>query len=83
MSQVRALEAERSEVMARLDTLRKGKAKRVDKEEREKVDKEWSRIKGVAKRRGRIVEEMWKMIEDCVESSETREELRERFEIDG
>lgn len=68
--------------MARLEVLRAGKAKKVSREERETVEREWRDMRGVAGRREAIVKEMWGMIEEVVENG-VREELKERFEMDG
>ena len=62
--------------------LKAGKAKKVTKTEREDVENEWKRWCSVAKRRTKIVGEMWKIIEDWVGDQERRMELREMFALD-
>ena len=77
-----ALETERQDLEARLESLRAGKVKKVTKEEREKVEKEWRVMRGVAVRREKISKEMWKTIEGFVGEKEERAELRERLGLD-
>lgn len=83
ISDVHALESAKSEVLARLESLRAGKAKKVSKQERESVEKEWKKTVAVAKKREKIAGEMWKLIADQLPDDEKREELREAFDLDG
>lgn len=78
-----ALEAEKTAITARLEGLKAGKAKKVTAEEREEVDKEWKRWRGVAARREKIAGEMWREIVEVVGDEEMRAELREAFDLDG
>lgn len=68
--------------MARLESLKEGKAKKVTKEQREEVEKEWKMAVRVARMRVRIAREMWGYIEDQVQDKEAREELRESLGLD-
>ncbi|CAE7209566.1 hypothetical protein P3342_011899 [Pyrenophora teres f. teres] len=83
VTHVHALETEKTQLAARLDALRKGKAKKITQEERERVDKEWARWGKVARARERIVKDMWAMIEEGVPDQGVREEMREMFDLDG
>ena len=78
-----ALEAEKATVEKRLGALKAGKAKKITPEERAEVERAWKVSVGTAKRREVIAREMWKVIADVVPEREMREELRERFELDG
>lgn len=80
---VAALEAEKVQLTARLGALRAGKAKMVTPEEREEVEREWSRFGALARKRGGIARDMWRFIADQVPDAEKREELREAFDLDG
>jgi 26S proteasome regulatory subunit (ATPase 3-interacting protein) len=82
VSNISTLDKEKSEIMARLEVLREGKAKKVTKEQREEVEGEWKVAKRVAKRRERIAKEMWGYIADQVQEKEEREELREKLGLD-
>jgi 26S proteasome regulatory subunit, ATPase 3, interacting protein len=82
ISSVSALESEKSEILVRLETLKAGKAQKVTKEERQNVEVERKKWAGVCKRRKKIANEMWKLIEDNVSEIEIREELREAFGMD-
>ncbi|CAO2656309.1 Nn.00g051120.m01.CDS01 [Neocucurbitaria sp. VM-36] len=82
VTNVHALESNKAEMMARLESLKAGKAKKVTKEEREHVEKDWKRSVGVAKRREKIAGNMWKFIADQLPDQEKREELREAFDLD-
>ncbi|KAJ4365773.1 hypothetical protein N0V83_008394 [Neocucurbitaria cava] len=83
INDVHALESDKSKTLARLESLKAGKAKKVTKEEREQVEEEWKKGVSVAKKRGKIAGEMWKFIADLVPDEEKREELREVFDLDG
>ncbi|KAH7378812.1 homologous-pairing protein-like protein 2 [Pyrenochaeta sp. MPI-SDFR-AT-0127] len=83
VSSVQALDAERAEMLARLQSLRAGQAKKVTRQEREGVEKEWKRMVVVAKKREKIAGEMWRFIADQLPDPEKREELREAFDLDG
>ena len=82
VSSVQALEAEKAVILARLETLKAGKAKKVTKEERVAIDEQLSKWSGVRKRREKIVGEMWKLIEDVLEGPEKKAEIRESFCLD-
>ena len=78
-----ALEAEKKQIEARLDTLRKGKVKKITKDEREAVEGEWKRCCAVARKRDKIAKEMWATIEEGLPDQTARAELREMFDLDG
>lgn len=82
MSSVQALDAEKGEIVARLHSLKAGKAKRVTKEERDGVEKEWKKWSAAAKIREKISKEMWTFIEDLVPEKEKRADVRERLGLD-
>jgi len=77
------MEDEKKHIEARLDTLRKGKAKKITKDEWEAVEGEWKRCCAVARKRDKIAKEMWAMIEEGLPDQTTRVELREMFDLDG
>ena len=79
---VHALESEKAEIMARLESLKLGKAKKVTKEQRGEVEKEWKKCGGVARRRERIASECWRFVEDQVQDREKAAELRECLGLD-
>lgn len=79
---MRALEAEKALIVARLDSLRAGKAKKVTKREREEVESEWKKWGACARKRRRICEGVWGVIEDAVGEGEKRVELREALGLD-
>ncbi|KAI2475705.1 Tat binding protein 1-interacting [Pyrenophora tritici-repentis] len=83
VTHVHALEQEKTQLETRLDALRKGKAKKISREEREGVEMEWKKWGRVAKARERIVKEMWGVIEEGVGDLAVREEMREMFDLDG
>ncbi|KAF1843896.1 Tat binding protein 1-interacting [Cucurbitaria berberidis CBS 394.84] len=83
VSNVHALESEQVEILARLENLKAGKAKKVTEVERMDVERQWKKGVGVAKRREKIAREMWKLIADQLPDQELREELREAFDLDG
>ena len=80
--QVQALQAEKTEIRARLDSLKAGKAKKVTKEQREEVEKEWKKCGAVARKREKVARTVWEYIEDTVQDKEAREELREELGLD-
>ncbi|KAF2751632.1 Tat binding protein 1-interacting, partial [Sporormia fimetaria CBS 119925] len=82
VASVTALEAEKADIVGRLETLKTGKAKKVTQKERETIEGEWKKWSGVAKRRQRIVGEVWRLIEEGVPEKDAREELRERLGLD-
>lgn len=82
VSSLQILEAEKAGIVNRLDMLKAGKAKKVTQKEREDVESEWKKWSGVAKRRGKIVGEMWKMIEDVLPDAEKKQEIRESLGLD-
>jgi 26S proteasome regulatory subunit (ATPase 3-interacting protein) len=82
LTNVAALENEKKEIAARLQSLREGKAKMVTKEQREEVEKEWARVCRVARKREAVAKGMWGFIEDRVEGREAREEVREMLGLD-
>jgi 26S proteasome regulatory subunit (ATPase 3-interacting protein) len=82
VSSVQALEAEKAEILARLETLKAGKAKKVTKEETVAIDEQRSKWSSVRKRREKIVGEMWKLIEDVLEGPEKKAEIRESLCLD-
>lgn len=68
---------------ARLDALRKGKAKKITKDERDAVKGEWKKCCAVARKRDKIVKEMWAIIEEGLPDQAARAECREMFDLDG
>ncbi|KAF2658130.1 Tat binding protein 1-interacting [Lophiostoma macrostomum CBS 122681] len=82
VSSVQTFEAEKTEILVRLETLKAGKAKKVTKEERCAIDEQWKKWSGVRKRREKIVGEMWKMIEDVLDGPEKKAEVRESLGLD-
>jgi 26S proteasome regulatory subunit (ATPase 3-interacting protein) len=82
VASVQGLEAERDEIVSRLESLTQGKAKKVTKEQREQVEKEWKKVCGVARKREIIARRAWEFIEDQGLEKEAREELRERLGLD-
>ncbi|OAL46064.1 Tat binding protein 1-interacting [Pyrenochaeta sp. DS3sAY3a] len=83
LSGVAALTEEKTAIEKRHQGLRKGEVKMLGKGEREKLEGEWKRMRSAAGRRERIVREMWGVIEDSLGEREEREELREKFDLDG
>ncbi|KAF2641413.1 TBPIP-domain-containing protein [Massarina eburnea CBS 473.64] len=82
IANVQALEAEKNEILYRLETLKAGKVKKVTRKERDEVEKEWKTATTASKRRVKIAVDMWKLIEDMVDGKEKREELREALGLD-
>jgi 26S proteasome regulatory subunit (ATPase 3-interacting protein) len=64
--------------------LKAGKAKKVTREMREEVEKEWKMWARVSRRRERVARECWRWIEDVpgMQEKEKREELRESLGLD-
>jgi 26S proteasome regulatory subunit (ATPase 3-interacting protein) len=62
--------------------LKAGKAKKVTQKERDGIEGEWKKWNGVARRRERIVKEMWRLIEDVIVDKEKRGEVREALGLD-
>jgi 26S proteasome regulatory subunit (ATPase 3-interacting protein) len=62
--------------------LKAGDAKKVTKEQREQVEKEWKKAGSVARKREKVAREVWEYIEDSVQDKEAREELREELGLD-
>jgi 26S proteasome regulatory subunit (ATPase 3-interacting protein) len=77
VNNVAALETEKAEILARLHNLKAGQAKKVTKEQREEVEREWSKCSKVARKREKLARNVWGFIEDQIEGRELREELRE------
>ncbi|KAF2730254.1 hypothetical protein EJ04DRAFT_445512 [Polyplosphaeria fusca] len=83
VSSVSALEAEKAAITARLESLKRGKVKKVTQKEREDVESEWRKWKGVSARRVKIAGEMWKMVEDAHEGDKEKiAEVREMLGLD-
>lgn len=82
VASVANLEAEKAEILTRLESLKQGKAKKVTKEQREEVEREWKKAGRVARKREKLARECWRFIEDRVGDREVREELRERLGLD-
>jgi 26S proteasome regulatory subunit (ATPase 3-interacting protein) len=84
VSSVKSLQSEKTELTERLGALKEGKAKKVTKKERDDVENEWRKWNTATKRREKIVDEMWKIIEDCLPdpSPEKKTELREALGLD-
>jgi hypothetical protein len=82
LSAISSLEQEKVEIVARLEGLRKGSAKKVTAQERERVEKEWKVVTGVEKRREAIARVMWVMVEDGTESKDVLADLREGWGLD-
>lgn len=82
ISNVQALEVEKTDIIARLDSLKAGKAKKVTKKERDEVEAEWKKWSAVAKKREKIACEMWRMIEDTLPDAEKKAEVREGLGLD-
>ncbi|KAI4655739.1 hypothetical protein J4E93_000454 [Alternaria ventricosa] len=83
VASVTTLETEKEQIESRLDGLKKGKAKKVTTSEREAIEKEWKKSIRVAKKRQKIVKEMWEMIAEQIPDPQEREDQRERFDLDG
>ncbi|KAG9192357.1 hypothetical protein G6011_11091 [Alternaria panax] len=83
ITDVHTLEAERAEIETRLDGLRKGKAKKVTATEREAIEREWKKSVYMAKMRQKIATEVWRTIEEGLPDQQTRDEHREKFDLDG
>jgi 26S proteasome regulatory subunit (ATPase 3-interacting protein) len=79
---VQALQAEKAEIRERLESLKAGDAKKVTKEQRGQVEKEWKKAGSVARKREKVAREVWEYIEDSVQDKEAREELREELGLD-
>jgi 26S proteasome regulatory subunit (ATPase 3-interacting protein) len=82
IANVQALESEKAEILARLDSLKEGKAKKVTKEQREEVEREWKKAVSVARKREKVARDAWGYIEDQIQEKEAREELREELGLD-
>jgi 26S proteasome regulatory subunit (ATPase 3-interacting protein) len=82
LAQVQALQIERAEIRTRLESLKAGDAKKVTKEQREAVEKEWKKAGAVARKREKVAKTVWEYIEDSVQDREAREELRETLGLD-
>ncbi|KAI4634551.1 hypothetical protein J4E83_001870 [Alternaria metachromatica] len=83
VANVTTLETEKEQIESRLDGLKKGKAKKVTTSEREAIEKEWKKSIRVAKKRQKIVTEMWKEIKENFPDPQEREDQREMFDLDG
>lgn len=74
---VASLEAEHVEITTRLEKLRKGDVRPISAEEKNEVDKEEKEWDGIARKRKRIVEEMWAVINDtAADSGKNAEDLK-------
>lgn len=82
VANVAALESEKAEIEARLESLRLGKAKKVTKEEREQTEKDWKKAVRVARKRQAIAREMWFWIADRLTTDEEKVEAREKLGLD-
>lgn len=82
LSSVAGLEVEKTEILARLDSLKQGKAKKVTQADREQVEREWKKAGVVARKREKVARECWRFIEDRVPEKEAREDLRESLGLD-
>ncbi|KAF2827333.1 Tat binding protein 1-interacting [Ophiobolus disseminans] len=82
VASVAGLESEKAEILSRLESLKQGKAKKVTKEQREQVEREWKKAGSVARKREKVARECWRFIEDRVMDGEAREELRESLGLD-
>ena len=82
VSSMTGLKEEKAEIVRRLETLKAGKAKKVTKKEMDAVDDEMKKWTGVARRREKIVNDMWRLIEDALPDRERREEVRESLGLD-
>ncbi|KAF1977170.1 TBPIP-domain-containing protein [Bimuria novae-zelandiae CBS 107.79] len=82
IASVTALKAEKAAVVARLESLRAGKAKKVTKREREEVDREWETYSRLSRKRAKIGKECWELIEGQLEGGEMRAEVREQLGLD-
>lgn len=65
-----------------MEGLRKGSAQKVTVEERMGVEREWRLTFGVEKRRQRIAQMMWGVVEDGTESKDGLADLREGWGLD-
>jgi 26S proteasome regulatory subunit (ATPase 3-interacting protein) len=63
IANVQALESEKAEILARLDSLKEGKAKKVTKEQREEVEREWKKAVSVARKREKVARDAWGYME--------------------
>jgi 26S proteasome regulatory subunit (ATPase 3-interacting protein) len=75
------MDAERTEILDRLTSLRTGAAQPVSKEEKEEVDKQAKMWEKIVMRRKRIVKEMWSSILDSVPDAAKVAELKVIFII--
>ncbi|KAH6873084.1 Tat binding protein 1-interacting [Alternaria rosae] len=76
------IETEKEQIEARIDGLKKGKAKKVTTSEREAIEKEWKKSIRVARRREKIAKEMWEKIEENLNDPQEIEKHREMFDLD-
>lgn len=79
---VHALEAEKTQIAARLEGLSAGAAKKMTKSEREEAEVEWKKWGACARKRKKICESVWEVIEEVVGEKEKSEELREKLGLD-
>jgi 26S proteasome regulatory subunit (ATPase 3-interacting protein) len=83
VASVTTLESEKGEILERLESLKHGKAKKVTKEMREEVEREWKKCVGLARRREKVARACWVFIEDAAGvEGEAKQELREGFGLD-
>jgi 26S proteasome regulatory subunit (ATPase 3-interacting protein) len=82
IANVQALEAEKTEILGRLESFRKGNAKKVTKRERDEVERQWKNWGTSARKRQKISGSVWGVIEDAVQEKDKRAELREELGLD-
>jgi 26S proteasome regulatory subunit (ATPase 3-interacting protein) len=82
IANVRTLEAEKVEIMGRLESLKAGKAKKVTKRERDEVDREWDKWAKTARKRQKVSKEVWEYIDEFLEGAEQKAEVRESLGLD-
>lgn len=84
IANVTALETEKAEVVARLENLTAGKAKKVTKRERDEADREWEKWGRASRKRSKISQEVWHTVEDHLPEgdAEMKAEVRENLGLD-
>ncbi|ORY15811.1 hypothetical protein BCR34DRAFT_532319 [Clohesyomyces aquaticus] len=82
IASVSALDAEKAEIQARLESLKAGKAKKVTKQEREAVEAEWNKWSRVSKKREKMSGEMWTLIVDFLPEEQDKGDVRESLGLD-
>lgn len=81
---MQALEAEKAAILARLEGLKAGKAKKVTKRERDEVEGAWEKWGKMARKRAKLSKEVWGYVEACLDDAgpEYKAELRESLGLD-